>query len=116
MSKAVKRATQAAFEGNTWKKFTDPSVGRGKTVFPKNEADKERLGIRWDYDGEVTKADGTYHKFQMQPNAGKVPASIEDWKKKHGGTHAVMATAFVKKGGSKNDVKEGLEKAADDVE
>lgn len=51
----------------------------------------------------------------MQPNAGKVPPSIEDWKKKHGVTHAVMATALIKKGGSKNDVNEGLEKAADDV-
>ena len=115
LSKAIQRATQAAVEGNTWKKFVDPTAIRGKTVFPKGQADQERLGVRWDYDGEVTKADGVYHKFQMQPNAGKVPSSIEDWKRKHGGTHAVMATALVKKDGSKDDVKQGLEKAAKDV-
>ena len=48
----------------------------------------------------------------MQPNAGKIPSSIEEWKKKHGGTHAVMATALVKKGGTKDDVRFSLEDAA----
>ena len=115
MSKAVKRATQAAMEGNAWKKFVDPTVNRGKTVFPKGQADQERLGVRWDYDGEVTKSDGIYHIYQMQPNGGKVPSSIEEWKRKYGGTHTVMATALVKKGGTKDDVKQGLEKAANDV-
>ena len=69
-----------------------------------------------DYDGDVAKTDGLYHKLQMQPNAGKVPSSIEEWKKKHGGTHAVMATALVKKGGTKDDVRQGLEEAANSVE
>lgn len=115
MSKAATKAAQAAIEGNTWKKFANVSVSRGQTVFPKSKADQERLGVRWDYDGEVTKSDGVYHKLQMQPNAGKVPSSIEEWKRKHGGTHAVMATALVKKGGTKDDVQQGLEEAAKDV-
>ncbi|KAF1835736.1 hypothetical protein BDW02DRAFT_567776 [Decorospora gaudefroyi] len=62
------------------KKFTDVTVGRGKTVYPKSSADQERVGVRWDYDGEVSRADGVYNKFQMQPNAGKVPSSIRQWR------------------------------------
>jgi hypothetical protein len=48
----------------------------------------------------------------MQPNAGKTPFSIQQWREKNDGTHAVMATALVKKGGTKNDVKKRLEEAA----
>jgi hypothetical protein len=46
-----------------------PTVKRGSTVFPKDPAEQKRLGVRYDYDGEITGEDGiTYHKFQMQPN------------------------------------------------
>jgi hypothetical protein len=51
----------------------------------------------------------------MQPNAGKIPFSIQQWREKNGGTHAVMATALVKKGGTKNDVKKRLEEAAKSI-
>ncbi|KAL5394806.1 hypothetical protein PMIN02_004654 [Paraphaeosphaeria minitans] len=115
MKKSISSAVNKASDGNAWKKFTDVTVGRGKTVYPKSSADQERVGVRWDYDGEVTRADGVYNKFQMQPNAGKVPSSIRQWRDEHGGTHSVMASAFVKKGGSKDDVKKGLEKAAKSV-
>jgi hypothetical protein len=115
MQKALKDAVSKAVEGNTWKKFTNPSAGRGKTAFPKGQAEQERVGVRWDYDGEVTKADVVYHKFQMQPNAGKVPSSIKRWREDHGGTHAMMAIAFVKKDGTKGDVEQGLQVAAEAV-
>lgn len=115
MQKALKKATGKAVEGNAWKKFTNPSVSRGKTTFPKTQAEQESVGVRWDYDGEVTKADVVYHKFQMQPNAGKVPSSIKTWREGHGGTHAVMATALVKKDGSKEDAEKGLNDAAASV-
>ena len=82
---------------------------------PKSKADQERLGARWDHDGETTRSDGAYHKPQMQPNAGKVLSSIEEWKRKHDGTHAVMATALVKKGGTKDDVQKSLEEATKGV-
>jgi hypothetical protein len=36
------------------KKFTSVSVNRGKTAFPKAPKDLENLGIRWDFDGEMT--------------------------------------------------------------
>ena len=115
MQKALKSAVGKAVEGNTWKKFTEPSAGRGKTAFPKAQAEQERLGIRWDYDGEVTDADIVYHKFQMQANAGKVPSPIKGWREDNGGTHAVMATALVKKDGTKEDAEKGLSEAAASV-
>jgi hypothetical protein len=99
--KARSEAAQAA------KKFANVSVNRGKTVYPKAPKDLENLGIRWDYDGEV-EHDGTiYNKFQIQPNAGKVPSTIREWREKNGGTHAVMGVMYVKKGGSVDDVAAG---------
>ncbi|KAG1904129.1 uncharacterized protein F5891DRAFT_1126998 [Suillus fuscotomentosus] len=96
--------------------FTNPTVGRGKTVFPKKEAELEQLGVRWDYDGEVTTKGTVYHKFQLQANAGKVPSTIKQWREANGGTHAVMADVFVKKDGTKEDVEEGLQAAIDQVQ
>ncbi len=115
MKKSISSAVNKAVEGNVWKKFTEVSVGRGKTVYPKSSADQERVGVRWDFDGEVTKADVVYNKFQMQPNAGKVPSSIKQWRDQNGGTHAVMADVLVKKGGTQDDVKTALEEAAKSV-
>ncbi|KAH7931314.1 hypothetical protein BV22DRAFT_1115669 [Leucogyrophana mollusca] len=115
MKKILRTATTHAVNGKTWQKFTKPTVGRGKTVYPKKEAEQEQLGVRWDYDGEII-SDGTvYHKFQMQPNAGKVPSTIKQWREANGGTHAVMANAYVKKDGTKEDVEEGLKAAIDQV-
>lgn len=91
------------------KNFTSVSVNRGKTAFPKEPKDLETLGIRWDFDGEVTQDGQVFNKFQIQPNAGKVPSSIKDWREKNGGTHAVMGTMYVKKGGSEGDVQEAFE-------
>lgn len=45
--------------------------------------------------------------FQIQPNAGKVPSTIREWREKNGGTHAVMGVMYVKKGGSVDDVAAG---------
>lgn len=116
LSKSLSKSVAKSVEGTTWKKFTNPSATRGKTVHPKTSAEQESIGTRWDYDGEVTKADGVYHKFQLQANAGKVPSSIKQWRESKGGTHAVMATGYVKKDGTKEDVEKGLYEAANSVE
>lgn len=76
-----------------------PTVNRGKTVWPKTQADLLKYGIRWDYDGVVKKDDGKeYHKYQLQPNAGKIPSLIKQWRDKNGGTHAVMTTLYIPSG------------------
>jgi len=86
------------------------------TAYPKKPADQKRLGIRFDYDGDVTIDNTEYHKYEMQPNAGNdIPARIRRWREANGGTHAVMASVYVKKGGTKKDVEEGLRKANDEV-
>ena len=56
-------------------------------------------GVRWDYDGIMEAEDGKkFDKVQLQPNAGKVPSTIDRWRKKNGGTHAVMGTMYVPEG------------------
>lgn len=107
-TKAQKAATNAA------KKFTNVSVNRGKTAYPKAPKELENLGIRWDFDGEVVRDGVLYNKFQVQPNAGKVPSTIRDWREKNGGTHAVMGTMYVKKNGSVGDVEDGFEEFAEE--
>jgi hypothetical protein len=80
------------------KKFYQPSVARGKTVWPKSAADLLRYGVRWDYDGVVKLSDGKeYNKFQLQPNAGDIPSTIKRWREKNGGTHAVIGTMHIQK-------------------
>ncbi|KAF2718972.1 hypothetical protein K431DRAFT_348300 [Polychaeton citri CBS 116435] len=81
LGKSLGKSVAKAMEDNTWKKLASPSATRGKTVHPKTSAEQETLGTRWDYDGEITKADGVYHKYQLQANAGKVPSSIKHWQK-----------------------------------
>ena len=55
-----------------WQKLLDPKVNRGQTAIPTgSQAVLERWGIRLDFDGTVKKADGDYHKYNIQPNAGK---------------------------------------------
>lgn len=39
-----------------------------------------------------------YYKYQLQPNTGKIPSSIKQWRDKNGGTHAVTTTLFIPKG------------------
>ncbi|KAK9581697.1 hypothetical protein V6Z93_008900 [Aspergillus fumigatus] len=57
-----------------------------------------------DYDGIVTKDDGKeYHKYQLQPNAGKIPSTIKEWRDNNGGTHAVIATMYIEKGSEPDD-------------
>lgn len=75
------------------RKFFTVTVTRGATVWPKKPADLLKYGVRWDYDGVITREDGKdYHKFELQPNAGKIPSTLKDWREKHGGTHAVITT------------------------
>lgn len=77
------------------RKFFKPTAARGKTVWPKNPADLLRYGIRWDYDGIVTHNGVDCHRYQLQPNAGKIPSTIKDWRDKNGGTHAVIAVMHI---------------------
>jgi len=77
------------------RKFFKPSVSRGKTAWPKTSADLLRYGVRWDYDGVVTYEKKNCHKFQLQPNAGKIPSTIKQWRDKNGGTHAVIGVMYI---------------------
>lgn len=63
------------------------------------------------YDGEVTEGGVVYHKDQCQPNAGRIPSSVREWREANGGTYAVMASILIKKDGTKEDVQS----AVDDV-
>jgi hypothetical protein len=51
----------------------------------------------------------------MQPNAGKVPASIDDWRNNNGGTHAVMTSLLVKKDATKEEVTQTVDEAMKNV-
>lgn len=99
----------AGREPNAWKKLGKPTVDRGKTQWPKGTSELERQGVRFDYDGEVVQGDQKYHKWQVQPNAGKIPSSWENWRDKNGGTHAVIATFKVKDNATKDEVKQALD-------
>ncbi|KAI9672561.1 MAG: hypothetical protein M1817_003327 [Caeruleum heppii] len=79
------------------RKFFRVTVGRGQTVWPKSPKDQLRYGLRLDYDGVVTRNGKEYNKFQVQPNAGKIPSPIKEWRESHGGTHAVFGTVFIEK-------------------
>lgn len=100
---------------NAWKKLVEPTVSRGKTAWPKSEADQLRYGIRFDYDGIVSVDGVDHYKFQCQPNNGRIPSSIKDWREKNGGTHAVMTTIQIKKGATEKEVREALDKAFKEV-
>lgn len=115
MQKAFKNGSSALLEGNAWTKLTAPKVGRGKTAFPSSSRQQQQVGMRWDYDGEVTKDGTVYHKYQVQPNAGKIPPTIQQWRESNGGTHAVMTTIFVKKDGTKEDVEQALEEGRESM-
>ncbi|KAM0724068.1 hypothetical protein Q7P37_000248 [Cladosporium fusiforme] len=100
---------------DAYKKLLNPTVSRGKTAWPKNQADLLNYGIRFDYDGVVTEGGVEYHKYQCQPNAGKVPSSVREWREKNGGTHAVITPVLVKKGGTKDDVQSAVAKAFEEA-
>ncbi|KAL8934917.1 MAG: hypothetical protein Q9211_004982 [Gyalolechia sp. 1 TL-2023] len=115
MKKTFKNVNAKGVQGNTWKKFTQVSVARGQTAWPKSPNAQETIGVRYDFDGEVTQADGVYNKFNVQPNAGKIPSTFKAWRDENGGTHAVMTVAMVKKNGTKTDVEMALTESADAV-
>jgi hypothetical protein len=46
-----------------WKKLARPTVGRGKTTFPNSQKELQRLGVRFGYDGEVTRDGTQYHEY-----------------------------------------------------
>jgi hypothetical protein len=98
---------------DAWKKLGKPTVGRGKTQWPKKTSEQESQGVRFDYDGETTEGGQKYHKWQVQPNAGKIPSSWKEWRDRNGGTHAVIGTVKVKDNASKQEVKEALDTLED---
>ncbi|CAK3994564.1 Hypothetical predicted protein [Lecanosticta acicola] len=108
--KRLSKLTDAVVK-SAWKKLVDPTVGRGKTAWPKSQADLLKYGIRLDYDGVVTVDGVEHHKYQRQPNAGKISSSLREWREKNGGTHAVITSVLIKKGGTEKDVEEAVSKA-----
>lgn len=113
--KALKNLGDTVVKSGAWKKLADPSASRGKTEWPKSKADLEKIGVRLDYDGPVDQNGVTYHKYQCQPNAGKVPSSIKDWREANGGTHAVMTSIYVKKGANKEEVQAAIDQGVKKV-
>lgn len=91
-----------------WKKLTNPTVGRGRTQWPKSSSDLENHGVRFDYDGEVEENGEIYHRYQVQPNAGKIPSTWKVWRDKNGGTHSVIGVVKVKKSATKAEVEGAL--------
>jgi len=47
MQKVFKDVTKKAVEGNTYTKFTQPKISRGKTVFPSGPQLQKQLGVRY---------------------------------------------------------------------
>ncbi|KAF2437965.1 hypothetical protein P171DRAFT_505743 [Karstenula rhodostoma CBS 690.94] len=113
--KALKSVGRALGDSGAWKKLANPTVSRGKTAWPKSNAELENIGVRFDYDEEVTQNGVVYHKFQCQPNAGKISASLKAWREKHGGTHAVMTTILVRKNATKSEVLQAVDGALNNV-
>lgn len=112
MQKAFKNVTNKVKESSNYQKFTDPKVSRGKTAFPSGDKLQKQLGVRYDYDGESKQNGVDCHKFQLQPNSGNdIPSAIKRWREANGGTHKVMATVYVKKNGTKEDVEKALNDA-----
>ena len=93
---------------NIWQRLAKPTAGRGKTQWPKKQSEQEKHGVRFDYDGEVIEGGQKYHRWQVQPNAGKIPSSWKEWREKNGGTHAVIGTVKVKDDATKEEVQEAL--------
>ena len=48
---------------NSWKKLVNPTASRGKTSWPKTQADLIKYGIRLDFDGSVTREGVEYYKY-----------------------------------------------------
>lgn len=116
MNKALQNALTRALANNNWKKFTNPTVALGRTAFPTDPHIQEQLGVRFDFAGKVTGADGkTYNKFKMQPCAGKIPSPIKKWRNDNEGTHAVMADVLVEEDGTMEDVEASLNAAFEKV-
>ena len=111
MQRFLAGVTEAVIDSNGWKKLLNPTVTRGSTAWPRDSGEQERYGVRYDYDGEQEIDGVVYHKFQMQPNAGKIPSTIKNWRSNAGGTHAVMAKVFVPKDGDKSSVETALNEA-----
>lgn len=116
MKRIAQNVVASIDRGNNWKKLVYPTVNRGITAFPKKPAELERLGIRFDYDGEIEIDDIIHHKYRVQPNAGNVPSVIKKWRNAHGGTHATMVDVLIKKDSTQEEVKEVVEKAIEGVD
>jgi hypothetical protein len=114
--KTLKAVSKGINDSGAWKKLATPTVSRGKTAWPKSQPELERYGVRFDYDGEVEHDGQKFHKYQLQPNAGKIPASIEDWRNKNGGTHGVMTSIMVRQDATKEEVAQAVDDAIKKVQ
>ena len=104
--------TQVVVGSNGWEKFSNPTVACGGTVWPRSPAEQRRLGVRYDYDGDEEIDGIVYHRFKMQPNAGRIPSCIKHWRSKSArGTHSVMAEVLVPRGAGKAEVEAALDRA-----
>lgn len=110
--KAFKSLTSELMSNNMWMKLVDMTVGRSLTAYLREAKMQLKLGVRFDFDKTITHEDGTeYNMFKLQANARKIPSTIQAWRDKNGGTHAVIATVLIKKNGTTDDVKAAIEAA-----
>ncbi|KAL8897817.1 MAG: hypothetical protein Q9207_007007 [Kuettlingeria erythrocarpa] len=104
-----------------------------KTICVQSGGLQERVGLRADFDREVVVKEEVirkdevtqeeeavveeviYNEHKVQPNQGEISSFLKEWRDKNGGTHAVMATLRVKKGGDKADVENAWDEVADVV-
>ena len=110
MQSILKIVTKAAMEGYGWRKLLNPTMARGATAWPREGSEQKRLGVRYDFDGEVVVEGSVFYRYKLQVNAGRdIPSTLKQWREKaEGGTHAVMADVWVPKGGEKEDVEAAL--------
>lgn len=116
MRKGFRPVNEALRKGAS-KKLTNVSVSEGGTAWPKAPKDLQNYGIPFDYAGQTSTLKGhlgeMFNKFEVQPNAGKIPTTFKDWRDKNGGTHAVMGILYVKAGGSLEDVETAFKEFQD---
>ncbi len=100
-----------------WKKLVKNSVALHKTAFPKTQPELERLGVRFDFAGQVEEGGKTLNRFEVQVNDGqKIPSSWKKWRESHKkGTHGVVAIVKVPDGGTKEDVKAALDAVNEEI-
>ncbi|KAJ5779906.1 hypothetical protein N7457_005066 [Penicillium paradoxum] len=108
-----------------FQKFTRPTVGAGKTIFPTSQRDLKNIGFHFDL-GDHTRqvpdsrpnakpgTTRTSNVINWQAAAQAESKSIKDWIRKNG-SHAVIQTLEVPEDATKEEFEEILRTAANNL-